>query len=143
MCSTELKFAADCLLHWFNKNFKSKNLEINSSTKTKYEISHRNFSTNMANCYNSDDYATNSSIKFNFTKFGSDYTMKDLTFSNVGNNDMIINLIDYDENKLSMWIAKEGAFKLLFEKQPCKTGVKSFGRLMKKVKTSKETNILK
>ena len=81
---------------------KSKNLEINSSTKTKYEISHRNFSTNMANCYNSDDYATNSSIKFNFTKFGSDYTMKDLTFSNVGNNDMIINLIDYDENKLSM-----------------------------------------
>ena len=99
--------------------------------------------TNMANCYNPDDYAIDWSIEFNSTKFDSDYTMKYLTLSKAGNNGMIINLIDYDENKLSIWKAKEGVFKILFEKQPCKIAVKSFGRLIKMVKTSKETNILK
>ena len=33
MFSTEFKFAADCLLKWFNKNFKSDNLELNNDIK--------------------------------------------------------------------------------------------------------------
>ena len=33
MFSTEFKFAADCLLKWFNKNFKSDNLELNIDIK--------------------------------------------------------------------------------------------------------------
>ena len=33
MFSTELKFAADCLLKWFNKKFKSNNLELSNEIK--------------------------------------------------------------------------------------------------------------
>ena len=40
MFSTELKFAADCLLKWFNKKFKSNNLELSDEQKRKYEINH-------------------------------------------------------------------------------------------------------
>ena len=30
MFTTELKFAEDCLLKWFNKKYKSKNLELSN-----------------------------------------------------------------------------------------------------------------
>ena len=38
MFTTELKYAADCLLNWFNANFKSVNLELSNNAKRKYEI---------------------------------------------------------------------------------------------------------
>ena len=38
MFNTEIKFAGDCLIKWFNKKFKSKNLELNNDLKRKYEI---------------------------------------------------------------------------------------------------------
>ena len=38
--STKLKFAADCLLKWFNKKFKLNNLEQSNEEKRKYEIKH-------------------------------------------------------------------------------------------------------
>ena len=41
MFSTKLKFAADCLLKWFNKKFKLNNLELSNEEKRKYEIKHR------------------------------------------------------------------------------------------------------
>ena len=41
MFTTELKFAADCLLRWFNKKFKSNNLELSNNVKRKYEIEDR------------------------------------------------------------------------------------------------------
>ena len=34
----ELKFAADCLLNWFNAKFKSSNLKLSNSAKRKYKI---------------------------------------------------------------------------------------------------------
>ena len=37
---TELKFATDCLLKWFNKEFKSNNLELSNGVKRKYEVGH-------------------------------------------------------------------------------------------------------
>ena len=40
MFSTKLKFAADCLLKWFNKKFKLNNLELSNEEKRKYEIKH-------------------------------------------------------------------------------------------------------
>ena len=40
MFSTELKSAADCLLKWFNKKFKSNNLELSNDVKRKHEIEH-------------------------------------------------------------------------------------------------------
>ena len=40
MFSAELKFAADCLLKWFNKKFKSNNLELSNEQKRKFEINH-------------------------------------------------------------------------------------------------------
>ena len=40
MFSAELNFAADCLLKWFNKKFKSNNLELSNEQKRKYEINH-------------------------------------------------------------------------------------------------------
>ena len=33
MFSTELKFAADCLLMWFNKKFKNNNLQLSNDKK--------------------------------------------------------------------------------------------------------------
>ena len=38
MFTTKLKFAADCLLKWFNAKFELNNLELSNSTKRKYEI---------------------------------------------------------------------------------------------------------
>ena len=38
MFSTEIKFAGDCLIKWFNKKFESKNLELSNDVKRKYEI---------------------------------------------------------------------------------------------------------
>ena len=39
MFTTELKFAGDCLFKWFNKKYKSKNLELsNEKKKRKYEV---------------------------------------------------------------------------------------------------------
>ena len=35
MFTTELKFAGDCLLKWFNKKYKSKNLELSNEKKKK------------------------------------------------------------------------------------------------------------
>ena len=35
MFTTELKFAADCLLKWFNKKFKSNNLQLSNNVKKK------------------------------------------------------------------------------------------------------------
>ena len=40
MFSTEIKFAADCLLKWFNKKFKSNNSELSNDIKRKYEVEH-------------------------------------------------------------------------------------------------------
>ena len=40
MFSTELKFATDCPLKWFNKNFKSNILELRNEQKRKYEINY-------------------------------------------------------------------------------------------------------
>ena len=40
MFSTELKFAANYLLKWFNKKFKLNNLELSNDVKRKYEIEH-------------------------------------------------------------------------------------------------------
>ena len=40
MFSTELKFTDNCLLKWFNKKFKSNNLELSNEMKKKYEIDH-------------------------------------------------------------------------------------------------------
>ena len=36
--TTELKFAGDCLLKWFNAKFKLNNLELSNSAKRKYKI---------------------------------------------------------------------------------------------------------
>ena len=37
--TTELKFVGDCLLKWFNKKYKSKNLELsNEKKKRKYKV---------------------------------------------------------------------------------------------------------
>ena len=38
MFSTEIKFVGEFLIKWFNKKFKSKNLELSNGVKTKYEI---------------------------------------------------------------------------------------------------------
>ena len=38
--TTELEFAANCLLKWFNKKFKSNKLELSNDVKRKYEIEH-------------------------------------------------------------------------------------------------------
>ena len=38
MFSTEIKFEGDCLIKWFNKKFKSKNIELSNDVKRKYEI---------------------------------------------------------------------------------------------------------
>ena len=38
MFTTELKFAVDCLLVWFNAKFRSNNLELSNSAKKNYEI---------------------------------------------------------------------------------------------------------
>ena len=38
MFSTELKFATDCLLNWFNSKYKSENLQLNIERKREYEI---------------------------------------------------------------------------------------------------------
>ena len=38
MFTTDLKFAADCLLNCFNKEFKSNSLELSNDVKRKYEI---------------------------------------------------------------------------------------------------------
>ena len=35
MFTTELKSAEDCLLKWFNKKYKSKNLELSNEKKKK------------------------------------------------------------------------------------------------------------
>ena len=40
MFTIELKFAANCLLKWFNKKFKSNNLELSNDVKNKYETEH-------------------------------------------------------------------------------------------------------
>ena len=37
MFSTELKFASDCLLGWFNKKYKRTNLELSNEVKKQYE----------------------------------------------------------------------------------------------------------
>ena len=38
MFSTEIKFAGDCLIKWFNKKYRTKNLELSNDVKRKYEI---------------------------------------------------------------------------------------------------------
>ena len=38
MFSTELKFATDCLLNWFNSKFKNENLQLSNDRKRDYEI---------------------------------------------------------------------------------------------------------
>ena len=40
MFSTELDFAADCLINWFNQKIRIKNLELDISQKTEYEKPH-------------------------------------------------------------------------------------------------------
>ena len=39
MFTTELKFAGDCLLKWFNKKYRSKNLELSNEEKEKKILS--------------------------------------------------------------------------------------------------------
>ena len=38
MFSTELKFASDCLINWFNLKFKKQNLELGNEKRRAYEI---------------------------------------------------------------------------------------------------------
>ena len=38
MFSTEIKFASECLLNWFNAKFKKENLQLSNERKKKYEI---------------------------------------------------------------------------------------------------------
>ena len=38
MFTTELKFAGGCLLKWFSKKYKSKNLELSNEKKKKENI---------------------------------------------------------------------------------------------------------
>ena len=38
MLTTKLKFAGDCLLKWFNKKYKSKNLELNNEKKENIKL---------------------------------------------------------------------------------------------------------
>ena len=38
MFSTELKFASECLINWFNSKFKKQNLELDNEKRTAYEI---------------------------------------------------------------------------------------------------------
>ena len=38
MLTTELKFAADCLIRWFNAKFKSQNISLSNDVKRKYEV---------------------------------------------------------------------------------------------------------
>ena len=38
MFSTEIKFAGDCIVKWFNKKFKFKNLELSNDVKRKYDV---------------------------------------------------------------------------------------------------------
>ena len=38
MFSTEMKFATDCLLNWFNSKYKNENLQLNIERKREYEI---------------------------------------------------------------------------------------------------------
>ena len=40
MFSTEIKFASECLLNWFNAKFKKENLQLSKEVKKKYEIEH-------------------------------------------------------------------------------------------------------
>ena len=40
MFTTELKFAGDCLLRWFNTKFKSQNVAISNDVKRNYKIEH-------------------------------------------------------------------------------------------------------
>ena len=41
MFDTEIRFAVDFFIKWFNKKFKSKNLESSNDVKRKYEIENR------------------------------------------------------------------------------------------------------
>ena len=38
MFSTELKFASECLINWFNWKYKNQNLQLSNETKRNYEI---------------------------------------------------------------------------------------------------------
>ena len=38
MFITDLKFAGDCLLKWFNKKYKSKNLELSNEKKENMKL---------------------------------------------------------------------------------------------------------
>ena len=38
MFSTELKFASDCLINWFNSKYKNENLQLSIDKKRNYEI---------------------------------------------------------------------------------------------------------
>ena len=38
MFSTELKFASECLMNWFNSKYKNQNLQLSNETKRNYEI---------------------------------------------------------------------------------------------------------
>ena len=38
MFSTELKFASDCFINWFNSKFKNENLQLSNDKKRNYEI---------------------------------------------------------------------------------------------------------
>ena len=38
MLSTELKFASDCLINWFNSKYKNENLQVSNNKKINYEI---------------------------------------------------------------------------------------------------------
>ena len=40
MFSTELKFASECLIKWFNVKYKNENLQLSNDVKRKYEIEH-------------------------------------------------------------------------------------------------------
>ena len=40
MFATEIKFASECLMRWFNSKFKNENMELSNNVKRKYEIEH-------------------------------------------------------------------------------------------------------
>ena len=53
MFSTELKFASDCLINWFNSKFKNENLQLSNNKKRNYEVENPiNWETDKCWIYN-------------------------------------------------------------------------------------------
>ena len=70
---TELKFATDCLLKWFNKEFKSNNLELSNGVKRKYEVGHPINRINWTLIEQSDWIVARSLLSLSFSSQNESY----------------------------------------------------------------------